>query len=182
MPGLAVSFGPDHSTWQHHVREPFEQVADSKGTFQISQHLVGTRLRVPEPRSRTILAGAHPRRPMMGKQSTICRRPNTDAGHNHGLPCGGRTDGPCRAIDSVQRRLSPELDRFDRWYADYFVTGPTGRFRIDRSEAALRTTSASPRRDGYHAVAPAQRVTLASGQTVEVSLRANDTDQTPYAH
>ncbi len=176
VPSLAVSFGPDHSNWQHHEREPFEQVSDSKGTIQMSQNLVGTRF---EFQSRD-------------PSYIVERFQQTDDGktihYAVTVTAPGTITGCLRGEDGLPlpgykafATISPDLDRFDRWYAEYLGTGPTGRFCITGLRPRVYYVSVAPAR-GSHAVAPAQRITLASGQTAEVSLRMNTTGQTPNAH
>lgn len=183
IPGLAVSFGPDHRTWQlKGYREPFEQVSDNRGTIQINQTPIGTRFEFEScdpnyivERFQTTVHGNTIR------YAVTVTTPGTITG------CLRGGDGrPLRGYKAFAT-VSPDLNHFDRRYADSLVTGANGRFRITNLRPRVYYVSVAPAR-GYHAAVPARRVTLAPGQTVEVSLRADimdqapDMDQTPYAY
>lgn len=177
VPGLPIAFGPDQQTWRHRYREPFASVSDKSGNVQISQKPAGTRFefqsRDPKyivERFQTTVFGNTIR------YAVTVTAPATITG------CLRNESGqPLRGY-KVFATVSPDLNHFDRWYADYLITGANGRFRITNLRPRVYYVSVAPAR-GYHALLPAQRVTLASGQTAEVSLRADgaDMEQTPDA-
>ncbi|MDQ2798032.1 MAG: carboxypeptidase-like regulatory domain-containing protein [Armatimonadota bacterium] len=165
VPDLIVSFGPDRQTWQHNYREPFHSVTNKNGIVQINQRPAGTRFEFQSGDPKYIVERFHA--DVAGKTiryAVTVTAPATITG------CLRDEEGrPLRGYKAFAT-ISPDLNHFDRWYADYLVTGPTGRFRISNLRPRLYYVSAAPAR-GYHAVATAQRVSLSSGQTVAVNLR-----------
>lgn len=175
IPGLAVAFGPDHNTWQHHEREPFQAVSNRLGIIQIHQHSMGISIEFQSLNPRYIVERFQETDDGQAiRYAVTLTKPSTVTG------CLRGQDGQPLLGYKAFATISPDLDRFDRWYADSLATGPTGRFRITNLRPRAYYVSATPAH-GYHAVAPAQRVTLASDQTVEVNLRADATDKTPNA-
>jgi len=179
VPGLAVSFGPDHKTWRlQNYREPFDAISDAKGVVQITDTPLGKRFEFQSRSPHYIVQRFQ--RTVDGstiRYTVTVTTPGTITG------CLRGEDGqPLRGYKAFAT-VSPDLNHFDRWYADYLVTGPTGRFRITNLRPRLYYVSVAPAR-GYHALLPARRVTLAPGRTAEVSLRADDADdleETPHA-
>ena len=174
--GLAVSAGPDMHTWQWPFHEPFDAASDNKGTIQVANTPIGGRFGFlsQDPnhvieRVQTAIDGDTIR------YAVTVTTPGTITGCLRNE--GGRPLRGYKAFATV----SPDMDHFDRWYADYLVTGVNGRFRISNLRARVYYISVAPAR-GYHALIPARRVPLAPGQTADVSLRADATDQTPHAH
>lgn len=172
VPGLVVSFGPDRQTWRHNDREPFHSVTNKIGIVLIHQRPAGIRFEFQSGDSRYIVERFQAT--VAGntiRYAVTVTAPATITG------CLRDEDGrPMRGY-KVFATISPDLNHFDRWYADYLVTGPTGRFRISNLRPRLYYVSAAPAR-GYHAVAPARRITVGSGQTAEVNLRADALGET----
>ncbi len=176
IPGLALTYGPDRQTWRHGYREPFQSVTGESGVVRIEQAPAGARF---EFQSRD------PRRIVERFQATVdgntvryavtVTTPGTITG------CLRDEDGNPLPGYKAFATVSPDLDHFDRWYADSLVTGANGRFRITNLRPRVYYVSVAPAR-GYHAAAPAKRVSLGPGQTSEVALRADTMDQTPDDH
>jgi len=175
--GLAVSVGPDIHTWQWPFHEPFDSVSDNKGIIQVVNTPTGGRFGFQSQDPNYIVE----RTQVTVDGNTIRYAVTVTAPATITGCLRGEDSRPLRGYKAFAT-VSPDLNHFDRWYADSLVTGLTGRFRITNLRARTYYVSVAPAR-GYHALLPAQRVTLASGQTAEVSLRADgaDMEQTPDA-
>lgn len=175
VPSLAVFLTPIYYAWHRGCDEPFESVSDKSGVVQIPSIPVGGRFGFlsQDPnyvvkRVQTTVAGNTIR------YTVTVTTPGTITGclrDENGRPLRGY-----KAFATV----SPDLNHFDRWYADSLVTGTNGRFRITNLRPRTYYVSAAPAR-GYHAVSLAQRVLIAPTQTVEVSLQRDSPEQDPHA-
>ena len=174
--GLDVALGPDHHTWQHDAPEPFEQVTDKNGILHIGHARNGGRFEFQSRNPRYIVE----RFPVTDEGFTIRYAVTVAA---PATITGCLRDEVGRPLQGYKAfaTISPDTERFDRWYADNPLTGPTGRFRITSLRPRTYYVSAAPA-EGYHAVAPAQCVTVAGGRNTEVSLRADPVDQEHHAH
>ena len=176
VPDLTVSLTSARYAWQRGLDGPFGAVSDKDGTIRVPNVPVGGRF---------VFHSQDPDYVVERTQATVdgntvryavtVTTPGTITG------CLRDEDGnPLRGYKAFAT-VSPDLDHFDRWYADSLVTGANGRFRITNLRPRVYYVSVAPAR-GYHAAAPAKRVSLGPGQTSEVALRADTMDQTPDDH
>lgn len=173
VPGLAVALIPHRRTRQRALDGPQELVSDKNGNIQVNQTPTGVRFEFQSEDPNYVIE----RTQATADGNTVryavaVATPGTITG------CLRDEDGrPLRGYKAFAT-VSPDLNHFDRWYSASLITGPTGRFRITNLKPRVYYVSAAPAR-GFHAVAPAQRVTLAQGQTAEVSLRVDTMEGPP---
>lgn len=176
LPGLAVFLMPNYYAWHRGYDEPFKSVSNKSGAVQVPNIPIGGRFGFQSQDPNYVIE-----RTQVTVDGNTVRYAVTVTAPGTITGCLRGEDGqPLRGYKAFAT-VSPDLNHFDRWYADYLVTGPTGRFRITNLRPRVYYISVAPAR-GYHALLPARRVTLAPGQTAEVSLRADAMDQTPNAY
>lgn len=161
--GLVVSFRPDQQTWAvDSTTHIFNLVSDKNGKARVANIPIIARLDIQSRDKRYVVQSVQ----TSVEGQVICYQvtvaaPATITGKllSQWGPVGG-----CYPFVTT----GPDLEHNDRRYAG--VTGKYGRFRITALPAGTYYVSVKPPGD-FHAIAPAQCVTVASGQTADVLLR-----------
>ena len=164
LSGVSVEAMPDHHTWQWPFTEPIFRVTDSKGVVSLSNLPLGGQLEFlcQDPRCITVRTQANIQ---LNKVSYVVTAITPATIQGRLLTAQGQ---PLRGY-KVFATVSPDLNHFERRYSDSLVTGPTGQFHITGLTPKTYYVSAA-QSHGFHAAFPAQRVTVADGQTVKINL------------
>ena len=168
--GLAVSFAPALFTWDRYPLGPaFQPTTDRAGTARLTNVPSGARLLIQSKNPGYVVEKVQTS--VNGntiRYAVTVSSPATITGH-----VLSPTGKPLRGYKPFAS-IGPDIEHHDRYYARWLVTGAAGKFDIyglPPGTYYVRAATAG----GVQAVTPVQRVTVHSGQTATVNVRASDT-------